>query len=236
MFSAGRFSSVSTHGRDSSRSVGNLTQEALCELGLLVSWLSPSLWDLIHKASSWQDTIQRTHVLLTLNQVCFATLPLWSSDQQLQHHLGAYSGCRNSGPSPDSLNWNLLLNRISRQFGSSHMTKKHRLVIISLFKGAPSGDCPRWGGQVLALRTRLLYLQGRVGQPEPWLSQILRTPPPNPTLSDDGIVLEPSLVVWFQHLASPTKAPCHADRWPKVGQTEEMYVYQIWVEKTVLPA
>ena len=105
----------------------------------------------------------------------------------------------------------------------------HRNEISEGLSGSPEDQQQVW-------RTNLYNRwagQREVGQPEPWLSQILRTPPPNPTLSDDGIVLEPSLVVLFQHLASPAKAPCHADRWPKVGQTEEMYVYQIWVEKSV---
>ena len=60
-------------------------------------------------------------------------------------------------------------------------------------------------------------------------------PPSPPGFADGSVVFEASLVVRFQHLAGPGKAPCHSDRWPKVGQTEEMYVYQIWVEKTAFP-
>lgn len=37
----------------------------------------------------------------------------WSSDQQPQHHLGVYSKCRISGPTPDLLLQNLYFNEIS---------------------------------------------------------------------------------------------------------------------------
>ena len=117
------------HVRDNSRSLDSLTQEASVSLA---SW-SPGY--LPHYGISFTKhplgrTLSRGLRTADSESGVLCNIALWSSDQQLQHHLGAYSGCRNSSPSPDPLNRNLQFNGISKQFGSSHVTKKHHFITL----------------------------------------------------------------------------------------------------------